>query len=247
MSEAPWVAGPKEILEHGLALLRKDSDSTRRLAFLSIDNAVELTVKTFLGLPRRLTGLAITRKELAEASDSFPRLLDALERHASPLLEGVELGEIEWFHQLRNQLYHNGNGLTIAREQVEVYSELARILFRNLFDCELTLPAQDTHERLGGFLAAWVEFEKVLARLSEKNREKLSTLKGRPRPPLMALRELVSTGVIEKEDGEAVERLRRIRNEAVHGIRDYEEIITPEEIRLLTGLVQKYEEGTVAT
>ena len=38
----PWTSGPAEILQHGLDLLEQDTDTSRRLAMLSIDNAVEL-------------------------------------------------------------------------------------------------------------------------------------------------------------------------------------------------------------
>jgi hypothetical protein len=126
----PWASGPGEILRHALDLLRKDSDVNRRLAMISIDNAVELMIKTYLGLPKRVTGLPITRKEFQEAAESFPALLDALERHSSDKLDGVDLGAIEWYHRLRNELYHQGNGLTVERDKVEVYAELANILFR---------------------------------------------------------------------------------------------------------------------
>jgi hypothetical protein len=37
-----------EILLHGISLLKHDTDTNRRLAMLSIDNDVELMVKTFL-------------------------------------------------------------------------------------------------------------------------------------------------------------------------------------------------------
>jgi hypothetical protein len=110
----PWASGPAEILGHGLDLLVEDSDRNRRLAIIAIDNAVELTIKTYLGLPRRVTGLAISRKRFREIAESFPDLLDAIEEHASKKLAGIDLGEIEWYHRLRNQLYHEGNGLTVA-------------------------------------------------------------------------------------------------------------------------------------
>jgi hypothetical protein len=57
MANSPWVNGPKEILKHGLDLLKKDSDTNRRLAIISIDNSVELMIKTFLGLQNELTDL----------------------------------------------------------------------------------------------------------------------------------------------------------------------------------------------
>ena len=46
-NNAPWASGPGEILRHGLHLLRKDNDVNRRLAMISIDNAVELMIKTY--------------------------------------------------------------------------------------------------------------------------------------------------------------------------------------------------------
>jgi hypothetical protein len=43
------------ILRHELDLLKKDSDTNRRLAMISINNAVKLMIKAFLGLRKRLT------------------------------------------------------------------------------------------------------------------------------------------------------------------------------------------------
>jgi hypothetical protein len=66
----PWASGPGEILQHGINLLQKDTDTNRRLAMLSIDNAVELMIKTYLGLPKRINGLSLSRKEFDEISES---------------------------------------------------------------------------------------------------------------------------------------------------------------------------------
>ena len=71
-SELPWASGPGEILRHGLSLLNRDTDTNRRLAMISIDNAVELMIKTYLGLPKRITGLSIPRKEYNDIAESFP-------------------------------------------------------------------------------------------------------------------------------------------------------------------------------
>ena len=131
-SPPPWATGPAEILEHGLQLLDEDTDAARRLAMISIDNAVELTIRTYLGLPRQITGLTITRRKFAEISESFPDMLDALEEHASDLIGELNLGEIEWFHRVRNQLYHDGNGLTVDRRHVAVYAVIARVVWETL-------------------------------------------------------------------------------------------------------------------
>jgi hypothetical protein len=114
-NDPPWASGPGEILRHGLGLLKRDSDAHRRLAMISVDNAVELMIKTYLGLPKRITGLSISRRDFQEIAESFPALLDALEKHGGDKIVGIGLGEIEWYHRLRNQLYHQGNGLTVER------------------------------------------------------------------------------------------------------------------------------------
>lgn len=241
MATQPWAAGPKEILEHGISLLRKDSDKNRRLALLSVDNAVELTIKTYLGLPKRINGINVPRKEYAEFSESFPKLLDALEQYATSKISGIELGEIEWFHRLRNQLYHQGNGLTVDRDKVEIYSELAKLLFESLFDTQLSFAPEDQHQLLGEFLAAWVSFERMLAEMVTINSINLATTGGLARPPFMAIRDMVKVGIIESKDANEIEELRRIRNEAVHGIVDYKTVVNRKVIQRLEHVTQKYQ------
>lgn len=241
MSTPPWAAGPKEILEHGISLLRKDSDKNRRLALLSVDNAVELTIKTYLGLPKRINGLSVPRKDFAEFSESFPKLLDALEQYASDKIAGIDLGEIEWFHRLRNQLYHQGNGLTVDRDKVDIYSELAKLLFENLFEEELVFSAEDQHQLLGEFLASWVAFERLTAELSRQNADKLTTLAGRMRPPLIAMNEMLRIGVFDLSDAKEIEELRRIRNEVVHGMADYKVAVNRKVIQRLEKVTAKYQ------
>ena len=241
MSTQPWAAGPKEILEHGISLLRKDSDKNRRLALLSVDNAVELTIKTYLGLPKRISGINVPRKEYVEFSESFPKLLDALEQYAGAKVSGLDLGEIEWFHRLRNQLYHQGNGLTVDRDKVEIYSELAKLLFEGLFETELAFAPEDQHQMLGEFLAAWVAFERVTADLSRLNSGKLTTLAGRTRSPLMAMNEMLRAGVFDATEAKEIDELRRLRNEVVHGLVDYKTVVNRKVIQRLERITQKYQ------
>lgn len=245
MATQPWASGPKEILEHGIALLRKDSDKNRRLALLSVDNAVELTIKTYLGLPKRINGIIVPRKDYAEFSESFPKLLDALEQYASPKIAGIDLGEIEWFHRLRNQLYHQGNGLTVDRDKVEVYSELAKLLFESLFDTVLSFEAEDQHQLLGEFLASWVTFERVIAEVSLQHIDRLSTLGGRPRPPMMAINELIRQGVFKPKEAKEIEDLRGLRNQVVHGIVDHKTSVNKPAIKRLQDITEKLQVSLV--
>jgi hypothetical protein len=133
----PWASGPGEILLHAYELLQRDSDRNRRLAMLSVDNSVELMLKAYLHLPRRATSLEVPLQERKEADRSFPALLDVMEKYARAKLTGLSLSEIEWYHGLRNQLYHDGNGLTVEKSKVETYAALAKVLFANLFGYDL--------------------------------------------------------------------------------------------------------------
>src|SRR5690606_36510056 len=113
-----WVKGPIELLKHGLEHLEKGTDFDRRMAMIVIDNSVEVAVKTYLGLPERASGLRLPRKRFEEAAQSFPALLDCLDEVAPGRLVGLDLADLEWYHRLRNQLYHEGNGITVEREHV---------------------------------------------------------------------------------------------------------------------------------
>jgi hypothetical protein len=139
-----------EILLHGIDLLKRDTDTNRRLAMLSIDNAVELMIKTFLGLPPRVTGIKLSKKDYEEISQSFPRLLDAVHDLAPDKLRDYDISEIEWFHRLRNELYHQGNGLTVERQKVVAYAEIAKGIFHQLFgrDLPITNDAADSKSLL---------------------------------------------------------------------------------------------------
>jgi hypothetical protein len=235
---APWTSGPGEILQHGLALLQNDSDTNRRLAMIAIDNAVELTIKTYLGLPKRVTGLHISRKEFSEIAESFPGLLDALEKHARDKLAGINLGEIEWFHRLRNELYHQGNGLTVERDKVEVYAQLANVLFKNLFGSELVHPSAGSQQLLGEFMELWTQLESGLVSMAHDN--SLTGAQGRKvKWAVDLLRDMRS---LAPEDKREFEDLRQLRNKIVHGRIDYRTVLDRNVLNRLKRLVEMYKE-----
>jgi hypothetical protein len=162
MKEKPWLSGPKEILHHAMQLISYNNESNYRLAFLIIDNAVELIMKTYLSLPERVTGLKISRKDYDENTQSFPNLLRFLEKNAPEKVHGFDFNVIEWYHRIRNQLYHQGNGVTVEKEKVFQYLEIAKDLLRQLFGYELTHEEKSEYGMLIEFLQAWYEFEKLI-------------------------------------------------------------------------------------
>lgn len=188
---------------------------------ICIDNSVELMIKTFLGLPKRLSGITIKRVEFAEISESFPNLLDALEKYAADKMSGIDIGEIEWFHRLRNQLYHQGNGLTVERKNAEVYAEIANLLFFNLFGVKLVADKDDSTRLLGDFMEAWITYEKALKEhflLTRENKRYSYSY-------FNSLHSLRDQGVLSKSEIEELQQMRSIRNEIVHGKEDHEQLL----------------------
>lgn len=230
MMNSPWTSGPQELLKHGLRLLKDDSDSNRRIAMICIDNSVELMIKTFLGLPKRISGITISRKEYSEISESFPSLLDTLEKYAVDKISGIEIGEIEWFHRLRNQLYHQGNGLTVERKNVEVYAEIANLLYKNLFGIKLLADDEDSTKLLGNFMEEWIKFEKTLKEYFE-----LIKIKDHGYSYLNSLWDLKDRGILSESEISELQEIRLIRNEIVHGKKSHEQLLSRETVsRLIT-------------
>ncbi len=232
-SEPPWATGPGEIIRHGIELLEEGSDPKRRLALIAIDNSVELMVRTFIELPSRITGVKISRKEQGEITSNFSTLIDGLEKHAPEKVGGLDLGEIEWFHRLRNQLYHGGNGLTVERQKVEVYAELASILFEQIFDAKLQLNAPSRMDRLGSFMSNWNRVTKQIQRLTETAHL----------PPLASasLRQLDVNNRIGSDNIETLKRLQLIRNSVVHGVGNQQELLSNEALSEVEELADRLE------
>lgn len=206
----PWADGPRELLQHAVDHLGEGGDFDRRIAMVSVDNAVELTVKTYLGLPKRAcVGSRPSRKQLQKASESFPVLLNLLEQHASDRLVGVSLDDIEWYHRIRNQLYHSGNGITVEKSKVEIYLELAMSLFESLFDAPPELShAGAVRTKTGEFLKAWLNLERQLrSRLPEKEG-----------PAYYWKRDFLK--LLKPEAESLYSSVAQFRNELVHGHRE---------------------------
>ena len=204
--EPLWASGPGEILRHGIGLLAEDTDTNRRLALISIDNSVELIMQTFIQLPKRITGLDLPRKQRDEVCASFVSLLDGIETHAGDKIVGINLGEIEWFHRLRNQLYHEGNGLTVERKKVEIYAELASAFFGSLFGVALLIPERGSMHLIGEFIKAFVSIEQSI-RNAPSHYPLLTSGVG--------INESIRN-ILGPDDHKKLDEIRRIRNLVVH-------------------------------
>jgi hypothetical protein len=213
----PWTAGPRELLNHAFEHLAKGRPFDFRIAMISIDNAVELTIKTYLSLPKRIRGsVGPPQKRLQETSHSFPSLLDLLEEFASGKLDGIDLGDIEIYHRLRNTLYHEGHGITVDPEYVDSYLQIAKVLLNNLLGLELEKDkSTPPSSSLGDLVSKWaslVQDVRLIARMYLGKEEPLGE------PVLHSVDRLVTKGIVDGQFRRRVRDANKIRNKLIHSI-----------------------------
>lgn len=213
--QKPWIIGPKELLLHAEEHISINGKSgfDLRIAMISIDNAIETMTKTYLGLPERARGRKGPPRKKLEEAFSFPDLIDLLEEYASDLIHGIELSDIEWYHRIRNNLYHNGNGITVDNDQVRSYFQIAKILFESLFDTTYKPEKELPKNKVAIFLEYWLELER---RLQTAGLPYFS--KPHHTPPSIIVERLYEKKVVDEEFVQLFRLLQNERNGIVHGI-----------------------------
>jgi hypothetical protein len=110
----PWMRGPFELIRHANGHLLQAGDTDRRLALIGFDNAIEVSIDVFIQLhPKLRHGLAIPREASERARQNYHTKIEFLDSYATEGAPGIEIPieSIVWYHQLRNDLYHSGNGM----------------------------------------------------------------------------------------------------------------------------------------
>jgi hypothetical protein len=133
----PWARGPLELIRHAEEHLLGSSDFDRRMVLVSFDNAIELSIITFLNLnPIQRNGWTCERAQVSKWLHNFHSKLEFLEHYVVAHL-GQEMlvgrDELVYYHTIRNELYHNGNGFTPTQEIVEEIRAASNWVFLTLF------------------------------------------------------------------------------------------------------------------
>ncbi len=137
MSLHPWANGPFELLLHAEGHLRKGDDFDRRIALIGFDNAIEVSITTYLSLHPIQRGNKQYRNEDMEnwLKDYHTKLafLEA-ELTARGLTWQVEKSHIIWAHDHRNEQYHGGTKGTPEKQVLGLIRKAAFWIFGLLFD-----------------------------------------------------------------------------------------------------------------
>ena len=137
----PWQLFPGQLIQYALDHLHRSSEFDQIVGFLLLDVGVETLFKVFLLLPEETTKTDMpygARKKATEGSfHDLVRGVETAAKTAGDRLKGIDLGHVQYFHGLRNKLYHAGNGITVQGEHAEQYASIALDLLDRLLDVPL--------------------------------------------------------------------------------------------------------------
>ena len=205
--ENTWASGACELLRHADSHIGLDTAFDKRIAFISIDNSVETSIRTFLSLPESKSGIKVTRREREDAENSFPKNLALLFKHAGTRLPGIDEGDIEHYHRIRNTLYHNGTGLSVDQQYLNAYRSIASILLQNLFGVAVS-PADAEAPTLERLILNWNTIERfVRQKMDDAGIDHGHTYKWEAAQ---------KAGILTADQLQRLTELRMARNKVVH-------------------------------
>lgn len=109
----PWTRKAFELLFHAESHLRGGSDYDKRLALISFDNSIEVTISSYLGLnPIQRGNRHYPNADVQNWLRNYPSKLDFFSKEIKSrgLPEHRDAAHILWLHDQRNELYHGSSG-----------------------------------------------------------------------------------------------------------------------------------------
>jgi hypothetical protein len=141
----PWMTKPFELLFHAETHRLKGTDYDRRLALVSFDNAIEVSITVYLSLnptqrQNRTFDRSVVEKSLQNYYSKLDFFFSELETRKLPSICGKE--DIQWLHGQRNEQYHSHYPGVPSLDSIGRIRNIALWIFSVLFnisDVEATL------------------------------------------------------------------------------------------------------------
>jgi hypothetical protein len=228
----PWARGPFELIRHAESHLRIGSDFDRRISLIGFDNAIEVTITTFLQLhPRQRGGRQYRKEDVEKWLANYHSKLDFFFDHflkagaSGNISVPITIDEVIWFHNLRNELYHSGNGFVPEEHSLKGARAAALCVFSALFgvdaeavlDHQIAQPETPSHAEEArtprmAFLESFISLEKSL---NASLRAVGTPLRGGAGQLWKAFAR--ECGRVPAQLTRSFERALQVRNEIVHG------------------------------
>jgi hypothetical protein len=131
-----WTEDAIEQIATAELLNAANTSTGERLAFIICDNAVEYMMIAYTAVEKHLVHSKIKPKEWADTKKQFHLLLGFTVAQESKL--SAHQGDIQSFHNARNDLYHTGTPLTVKPAHVSRYLAVAKDVVEILFGEKLS-------------------------------------------------------------------------------------------------------------
>jgi hypothetical protein len=132
------VYGPFELLLHAELHYRAAGDFDRRIALISFDNSIEVSVMNYLSLDEIHRKGRKYKKEDRETwtNNLFATKLDFIEAECASrsITPKVDKAHMLWYHKIRNKQYHEGEAAVPAGEVLSGIRDAAIWVFGLLYD-----------------------------------------------------------------------------------------------------------------
>jgi len=133
----PWARGPFELILHAEEHLRKGEDFDRRIALISFDNSIEVSISTYLSLhPIQRGNKTYKRDDVEKWLYNYHTKLDFFneELNGRKLIWDVERSHIIFAHNNRDEQYHGGSKGTPEKHVLFIVRNAALWIFSVLYD-----------------------------------------------------------------------------------------------------------------
>lgn len=133
----PWAKGPFELILHAEIHYLRGEDYDRRLALISFDNSIEVSITSYLSLnPIQRGAREYSRQDVEAWKRNFHSKLDffALEVESRGLKTKIGKDLMVWYHDHRNEQYHGGSRGVPEQETLDGIRQAALWVFSVLFE-----------------------------------------------------------------------------------------------------------------
>lgn len=137
MNLKPWAWGPFEVLVHGEMHYRVGEDLDRRIAMVGFDNAIELSITTYLTLnPIQRGNRTYPKNDVQQWLDNFHTRVEFFfkECETRSVVAVSKSDEMIWYHEVRNGQYHVGGATIPQRRELDGVRGAALEVFSVLFE-----------------------------------------------------------------------------------------------------------------
>lgn len=124
---------------------------------------------------------------------------------------GLDDADIEHYHRIRNQLYHDGTGLSVDERYLSAYRQIANVLLNNLFGVAIK-PEVNQKPSLERLILLWNDVE------SELRSTFISA--GIDLQYTYKWEEATRAGILDMQVMQDITELRMLRNQQVHSTSD---------------------------